>query len=47
MTGAMKMYGSAQKKSETPDKTSIRLVADADAFSLAVDYSPFITSQLT
>jgi len=36
MVNAMKLYGDAQKKSEVPDKISIRLNKDADAFSLAV-----------
>eukprot|EP00960_Hanusia_phi_P037836 753143-Hanusia_phi.AAC.4 len=34
MVNAMKLYGDAQKKSEVPDKISIRLNKDADAFSL-------------
>ena len=33
MSDALRLYGQAQKKSETPDKISIRLVSDADNFS--------------
>lgn len=33
MVNAMKLYGDAQKKSEVPDKISIRLNKDAEAFS--------------
>ncbi|EKX45111.1 hypothetical protein GUITHDRAFT_109155 [Guillardia theta CCMP2712] len=36
MVNAMKLYGDAQKKSEVPDKISIRLNKDAEAFSQAI-----------